>query len=157
MKHSRIRFNFAILDAESGGQRRISSSAMHQTNLEPIDLSRSRVFRLADLPVRKNPNGSESWNVLQGRLPTGEQISLHVSMQPPGTVPNPAHRIEHSEIICLREGALEFQHDGMAEQAAAGGVMFVAKQTMHSVRNVGAGSTTYLVIAIGGDVNQQTK
>lgn len=127
---------------------------MDQSTTEPIDLSRSRVFRLADLQVHKNPNGSESRNVVYGRLPTGEQIALHVSMQPAGTVPNPAHRIEHSEIICLREGALGFQHDGVTEQAAAGDVLFVAKGTMHGVRNVGAGSAAYLVLAIGGDVNQ---
>ena len=127
---------------------------MNQSNVEPIDLSRSRVFRLADMAVHKNPNGSESWNVIRGRLPTGEQIALHVSMQPAGTVPNPAHRIEHSEIICLRDGALEFQHDGVAERAGAGDVLFVAKGTMHSVRNVGAGAAAYFVLAIGGDVNQ---
>ena len=127
---------------------------MDQTSPEPIDLSRSHVFRLADLPVRKNPNGSESWNVIHGRLPTGEQVSLHVSMQPAGTVPNAAHRIEHSEIICLREGALEFQHDEVTEQAAAGDVLFVAKGTMHGVRNMGTGRAAYFVLAIGGDVNQ---
>lgn len=128
---------------------------MDQTNLEPIDLSRSHVFRLADLPVHKNQNGSESWNLMHGRLLTGEQIALHVSMQPAGTVPNPAHRIEHSEIICLREGSLEFQHDGVAERASAGDVLFVAKGTMHGVRNVGDGPAAYFVLAIGGDVNQQ--
>lgn len=127
---------------------------MDQSNLEPIDLSRSRVFRLADLPAHKNSNGSESWNVLHGRLPTGEQVALHVSMQPAGTVPNPAHRIEHSEIICLREGALEFQHDSVAERATDGDVLFVAKGTMHGVRNLAAGSAAYFVLAIGGDVNQ---
>jgi hypothetical protein len=92
---------------------------MDQPSPEPIDLSHSHVFRLADLTVHKNPNGSESWNVVHGRLPTGEQIALHVSMQPAGTVPNPAHRIVHSEIICLREGELEFAHDEMKEQAGA--------------------------------------
>ena len=130
---------------------------MDEQSIGPIDLSRSHVFRLAELPVRKNPNGSESWNVLHGRLPTGEQIALHVSMQPAGTVPNPAHRIEHSEIICLRKGGLGFQHDDVTEQAAAGDVLFVAKGTMHGVRNVGAGSAAYFVLAIGGDVNQETK
>jgi quercetin dioxygenase-like cupin family protein len=95
--------------------------------------------------------------MVHGRLPTGEQIALHVSMQPTGTVPNPAHRIEHSEIICLSEGTLEFQHDGVTERAAAGDVLFVARGTMHAVRNVGAGPAVYLVIAIGGDVDQQTK
>lgn len=122
-----------------------------------IDLSRSRVFRLAEADAHKNANGSESWNVLHGRLPTGEQIALHVSMQPAGTPPNPAHRIEHTEIICLREGALDFQHDGTTEHATAGDLLFVAKGTMHGVRNVGAGSAAYVVLAIGGDVNQPKK
>jgi quercetin dioxygenase-like cupin family protein len=123
---------------------------------EPIiDLSRSQVFHLTEANAHRNPSGSESWNVLHGRLPTGEQIALHVSMQPAGTPPNPAHRIEHSEIICLREGALDFQHDGATEHAAAADVLFVAKGTMHGVRNVGAGSAAYFVLAIGGDVNQQ--
>ena len=124
---------------------------------QTIDLSRSHVFRLAEAPAHKNPNGSESWNVLHGRLPTGEQIALHVSMQPAGTLPNPAHRIEHSEIICLREGALDFQHDGNTEPATAGDVLFVAKGTMHGVRNAGAGPAAYFVLAVGGDVNQQKK
>jgi quercetin dioxygenase-like cupin family protein len=127
---------------------------MDQSTIEPIDLRRSYVFRLADLLVHKNPNGSESWNVVHGRLPTGEQIALHVSVQPAGTVPNPAHRIEHSEIICLREGTLEFQHDGATERVVAGDVLFVSKGTMHGVRNAGAGPVAYFVLAIGGDVNQ---
>ena len=122
---------------------------MDKPTTEPIDLNRSHVFRLADLPAHKNPNGSESWSVVHGRLPTGEQVALHMSMQPAGAVPNPPHRIEHSEIICLREGALEFQHDDMTERAAAGDVLFVSKGTMHGVRNVGAGLATYFVLAIG--------
>jgi quercetin dioxygenase-like cupin family protein len=127
---------------------------MDQQSIEPIDLSRSHVFRLADLPVHKNANGSVSWNVMHGRLPTGEQIALHVTMQPAGIVPNPAHRIDHSEVFCLREGALEFQHDGITERATAGDVLFVAKGTMHGIRNAGAGPAAYLVLAIGGDAGQ---
>ncbi|HTV08334.1 MAG TPA: cupin domain-containing protein [Candidatus Aquilonibacter sp.] len=123
---------------------------------QSIDLSRSHVFRLAELTAHKNPNGSESWNILHGRLPTGEEVALHVSMQPAGTPPNPAHRIDHTEIICLREGALDFMHDGSTEHAAAGDVLFVAKGTMHGVRNVGAEAAEYFVLAIGGDVNQTT-
>ena len=78
-------------------------------------------------------------------------------MQHAATVPNPAHRIEHSEIICLRDGKLEFAHDDVKERAAAGDVLLVANGTMHGVRNVGDGPVAYFVLAIGGDVNQQTK
>jgi quercetin dioxygenase-like cupin family protein len=142
----------------AGAQRTISvERLLGDMDEQTFDLSRSRVFRTEDMAAHKNPNGSESWNVLYGQLPTGEQIALHVSMQPAGTPPNPAHRIEHTEIICLREGSLDFQHDGATEHATAGDVLFVAKGTMHGVRNVGAGPTAYFVLAIGGDVNQPKK
>jgi quercetin dioxygenase-like cupin family protein len=118
------------------------------------EMQSSRVFGFNELPIRKNPNGSESRDVLRGQLPTGEQVALHESMQMAGTPPNPAHRIEHTEIICVREGTLEFQHDGVTEQASAGDVLFVAKGTMHGVRNVGDGPAAYFVVAIGGDTNQ---
>jgi quercetin dioxygenase-like cupin family protein len=127
---------------------------MDDQTIERIDLSQSHVFRLAESDAHKNANGSESWNVLHGQLPTGEQIALHVSMQPAGTPPNPAHRIQHSEIICLREGALDFRHDGTIEHATAGDVLLVANGTMHGVRNIGAGPAAYFVLALGGDVNQ---
>jgi quercetin dioxygenase-like cupin family protein len=132
-------------------------SDMDEQTIERIDLSRSQVFRLAEADAHKNSNGSQSWNVLHGQLPTGEQIALHVSLQPAGTLPNPAHQIEHSEIICLREGALDFWHDGTTEHAIAGDALLVAKGTMHGVRNVGAEAAAYFVLAIGGDVNQQKK
>ncbi|HEY5381214.1 MAG TPA: cupin domain-containing protein [Acidobacteriaceae bacterium] len=119
------------------------------------DLHSSRVFRFEALPVRKNQNGSESRDVLRGQLPTGEQVAVHESTQPAGIPPNPAHRIEHTEIICMREGTLEFQHDGVTERASAGDILFVAKGTMHGVRNVGDGPAAYFVIAIGGDTNRK--
>jgi len=60
-----------------------------------------------------------------------------------------------AEIICMREGTLEFQHDGVTERASAGDILFVAKGTMHGVRNVGDGPAAYFVIAIGGDTNRK--
>jgi quercetin dioxygenase-like cupin family protein len=119
------------------------------------DLHSSRVFRFEALPARKNPNGSESRDVLHGQLPTGEKVAVHESMQPAGIPPNPAHRIEHTEIICMREGTLEFQHDGVTERASPGDILFVARGTMHGVRNVGDGPAAYFVIAIGGDTNRK--
>jgi quercetin dioxygenase-like cupin family protein len=114
----------------------------------------SKVFRFSELPVRAGANGGESRNVLDGRLVTGEAVAVHESMQPAGAKPNPAHRIEHTELICLREGSLEFEHDGKTERADAGDILFVARGTVHGVRNVGAGPAAYFVVAIGGDVNQ---
>ena len=79
---------------------------------------------------------------------------MHETTQPAGTVPNPAHRIQHSEVIVVEEGTLEFDHDGKAERAGVGGIIYVALGTLHAVKNVGSGPARYVVIAIGGDVKK---
>ena len=101
------------------------------------------------------PNGGESRDIAHGTLATGETVNLHQSMQVVGAVPNPAHVIQHTEFIFVREGQLEFQHevDGkmVSETAGPGGVIYVAFGTKHAVKNVGTVPAKYFVIAIGGD------
>ena len=116
-------------------------------------LSQSKVFNLEQMPVRTMPNGGKSWDAIRGTLVTGEKIAVHESTQPAGLPPNPPHKIEHSEIIFVHEGALEFQYEGKAERVRAGGVIFIAFGTMHSARNVGDGPASYFVISIGGDTH----
>jgi quercetin dioxygenase-like cupin family protein len=72
-------------------------------------------------------------------------------MQPAGATPSAAHKIQHSELIVVQEGTLELQHDGKAERAGPGGILYVAFGTMHTVKNVGAVPAKYVVIQIGGD------
>jgi XRE family transcriptional regulator, regulator of sulfur utilization len=127
-----------------------SQSLGQKTSPEAV-LSQSKVYSLDQLPVRTMPNGGKSWDMLHGALVTGETVSIHESTQPAGLPPNPPHKIEHSEFIFVREGTLDFQHDGKSERVSAGGVIFVAFGAMHTVRNLGDGPATYLVIAIGGD------
>ena len=112
----------------------------------------SRVFRLSEMPAHTAPNGSESCNAGHGALVTGEVVAIHESTQPAGATPNPAHEIQHTEFICIREGTLEFVHDGRTERASAGDILLVAKGTFHGLRNVGDGPVSYFVAAIGGDV-----
>lgn len=116
------------------------------------DLTTSKVFDQASLPVTRNSNGSERRDVVRsGKLATGELVHIHQSMQPAGTRPGTAHTIQHSEFIVVTEGTLEVTHDGRTERAAAGSVIYIAYGTMHQVRNVGSGPAKYTVIAIGGD------
>jgi mannose-6-phosphate isomerase-like protein (cupin superfamily) len=103
------------------------------------------------MPVKMMANGGESRNIVQGVLATGESVALHESMLPVGSVPNPAHRIEHSEFIVVREGTLQVDHDGKSEMVGPGGVIYVAFGTLHQVKNVGAVAAKYVVVAIGGD------
>jgi mannose-6-phosphate isomerase-like protein (cupin superfamily) len=100
-------------------------------------------------------NGGERRAMVHGTLATGETVELHQSMQTPGTPAPPLHVIQHSELILVREGTLEFDHevDGkvVTERAGPGGVFYVAFGTRHSIRNAGSTAARYFVVAIGGD------
>lgn len=102
-------------------------------------LANSRVFSYDEMIAKTAPNGAIGRNVFTGTLATGEAVAVHETTQPVGTVPNPAHRIQHSELIVVQEGTLEFLHDGKAERAGPGSIIYVAFGTQHSVRNVGNG------------------
>jgi quercetin dioxygenase-like cupin family protein len=117
-------------------------------------LTNARVFAFDDMVPKTAANGSVSRSVFTGTLTTGEAISVHETMQPAGTVPNPAHRVQHSELIVVQEGRLEFQHDGKTERADAGSIIYVAYGTLHAVRNIGDGPAKYVVIQIGGDTGK---
>jgi mannose-6-phosphate isomerase-like protein (cupin superfamily) len=117
-------------------------------------LSESQVFPLDGMTMRKMPNGGESRDVLRGALATGEAVSVHESVLPVGSVPNPQHVIRHSELIMVREGMVEFEHGEKAEKVGAGGVIYVALGTMHTLKNVGDVPAKYFVVAIGGDMKK---
>jgi mannose-6-phosphate isomerase-like protein (cupin superfamily) len=114
-------------------------------------LSQSQIFQVDQMAGTTTANGGKRWNILSGVLPTGEPIEVHESQQPAGAKPNPAHTIQHSELILVLEGTLLFEYDGKSEKVGAGGIIFVAYGTMHAARNVGDGPARYVVVAIGGD------
>jgi quercetin dioxygenase-like cupin family protein len=115
-------------------------------------LKGSHVYAWDALPVTKAANGSEGRRIAQGVLGTGEVVGLHATVQPAGATPNPAHAIQHSEIIMVSEGTLQFEHGVLKQRVGPGGVIFVAYGTTHAIRNVGDGPARYYVLAVGGDV-----
>lgn len=117
-------------------------------------LAASRVFPYDEMPAKTAPTGVVSRRAFTGTLATGEVIAVHETMQPAGTAPNPAHQIQHSELILVEEGTLDYTHDGKTERASAGDIIYVALGTLHSVRNVGGGPAKYVVIQIGGDTGK---
>ena len=117
-------------------------------------LSQAQVFPLDGMTMRKMPNGGESRDVVRGALVTGEAVGVHESVLPVGSVPNPQHVIQHSELIMVQEGTVEFEHGEQAEKVGAGGVIYVALGTMHTLKNVGDVPAKYFVVAIGGDMKK---
>jgi mannose-6-phosphate isomerase-like protein (cupin superfamily) len=117
-------------------------------------LTASRVFAYSDMTARTAPSGAVGRHAFTGTLATGETVAVHETTQPAGMPPNPAHRIQHSELIIVQEGTLEYMHDGKTERADAGSVIYVALGTLHAVRNIGDGAAKYVVVQIGGDVKK---
>ncbi|MFZ1939424.1 MAG: cupin domain-containing protein [Terracidiphilus sp.] len=117
-------------------------------------LAAARVFNPDDATPTTAPNGALGRSVFNGTLATGEAVAVHETEQPAGTAPNPPHRIQHSELIVVQQGTLEFQHDGKTERAAAGSIIYVAYGTLHALKNVGDCPAKYIVIQIGGDTKK---
>ena len=65
--------------------------------------------------------------------------------------PNPLHTIQHSEVMVVIQGTIQFEHDGKSDKLGPGGVAFVAPGTLHTIKNVGDGPAKYCVVQIGGD------
>ncbi len=130
------------------------ASAAEAQSAGPNPLAASRVFAYEQAPTKTAPSGAVGRNFFTGTLATGEAVAAHETKQPTGMIPNPAHRIQHSEFIVVRTGTLEFHHDGKSERAGPGSIIYVAYGTLHSVKNIGNGPAEYVVIQIGGDTKK---
>ncbi|SEF48208.1 Cupin domain-containing protein [Bryocella elongata] len=126
-----------------------TASSPHAPTITPV----SRVFHLSEIPLRKTANGGVSWDFGGGQLTTGEWVRVHESAQMAGGQPSPAHTIDHTELICILEGEIEFLHNGTVDHCVLGDILLVAKGTNHQLKNVGTTTARYFVLAIGGDVH----
>lgn len=131
-----------------------SMSSAQSASPDANPLAASRVFAFDQMTAKTSPNGAVGRKIFTGTLTTGETIAAHETMQPAGAIPNSAHRIQHSELIVVQQGTLEFQHDGKVERAGPGDIIYVANGTTHVVKNVGEVPAQYIVIQIGGDTKK---
>ena len=112
-------------------------------------LSQQKVFHYDQLPVRVAASGAEGRAVMQGVLPTGEAVEVHETVLAPGQMPHPAHKHEHSELLLIREGTVQYQNDGKMEMVGPGDVCFSASNVMHGLKNTGTVPAKYFVVAVG--------
>jgi mannose-6-phosphate isomerase-like protein (cupin superfamily) len=110
----------------------------------------SKTYAFDDLPVKKNGLNS-SRAVLRGAIHDGCPLEMHITELASGLAPHPPHHHGHDEIVILRQGTLEVMISGKTTQVGPGSVIFFSSGEEHGMKNVGADSAMYTVIALGKD------
>jgi len=111
-------------------------------------LSKSRVIRYKDIPVRKLDNGGIQRPVMSGTLPTGEFIEIHETVLPAGKTPHPPHKHPNSEWLFIQTGRLEYNDNGKIVAVGPGDIVFSASNVSHGLNNVGTADATYIVFSV---------
>jgi quercetin dioxygenase-like cupin family protein len=114
----------------------------------------SATFAFDSLPVQDSGH-AQVRKIMKGRLATGEHIEVHETTLPPNGSPHPPHHHLHSEMWLIREGTVELTINGIGHRVGPGGLGFVHSDEEHGIKNVGTGSATYYVVAIGSGADTQ--
>ena len=139
--------SFAALSLSAEAQQP-APAASSASKAETV-LDTGRTFAYPQLPVNKGANG-ESRAVVRGVLPTGEEVEMHETTLLAGHMPHPPHTHRHSEFIMIREGTVQFIDEGKpAGIVGPGGVIYIASNKLHGMKNIGDTTANYFVIAIG--------
>ena len=79
---------------------------------------------------------------------TLDRLEVHQTTLAPGGSPHPPHRHAHEEMMLVERGTLEVTQEGAVRTAKAGALIFEASGELHGLRNIGADTAVYWVIAI---------
>ena len=143
---------FAVLSA-LGAFGALAGTARAQDSAT-AELSVSKVFSYAALPVTKESNGHEMRRVLSGTLPTGEFVEIHESVLPAGKMPHPPHKHPNTEVLFIQSGKLEYIDVDKPILIGPGDVVFSASNVIHGLSNIGDTPATYIVVSVGKQVKE---
>jgi XRE family transcriptional regulator, regulator of sulfur utilization len=102
-------------------------------------------FDWNDMRVVKTDIG-ESRPLFEGPTATLDKLEVHITTLNPGLTSHPPHRHLNEELVLIREGTVETLSNGKWVRLGPGSVIFNASNSLHGLRNVGAGPATYFVI-----------
>lgn len=108
---------------------------------------RSAVYAWDALAVKTTGAGARR-DVADGPTATLENFECHITTLKPGLHSHPPHRHAQEELIILKEGRLEASINGRTERIGPGGVLFLASNDLHNVRNIGEEPATYWVFNV---------
>lgn len=110
----------------------------------------STVFACDRLASTPTPTGARV-NVVDAPTLTFKRLSVHLTTLNPGQRTEPALIDEGDELFIVRKGVLEATVNGIACRLKAGSFFYCAPNDRRSLRNVGSGPASYLLIKVVSD------
>jgi XRE family transcriptional regulator, regulator of sulfur utilization len=105
----------------------------------------SWAINLDDVPVKTTDSGS-SRSFYNGPTATLKNLDVHVTTLNPGGAPHSPHKHPNEEMLIVKSGAIEALINGEWKKVGPGGVVFLASDIFHGVRNAGTEPAVYHVI-----------
>ena len=105
----------------------------------------STVFDWNSIPVTKTKTG-EKRQFFDSPTKTLDNLECHVSTLNPGEIAQPPHQHPEEELTIVKEGTVEVLINGELKRAGPGSIIFQASNTLHNIKNVGAGTATYFAL-----------
>ena len=87
-------------------------------------------------------------SLLDTATTTLDRLEVHQTSLAPGGSPHPPHRHIHDEMMLVERGTLEVTQEGVVRHAGPGALIFQSSNELHGLKNVGADTAVYWVIAI---------
>lgn len=98
-----------------------------------------------DVPVKKTDSGSFR-SFYNGPTATLKNLDVHVTTLNPGGAPHSPHKHPNEEMLIVKSGTISVLINGQWKQVGPGGVVFLASNIFHGVRNTGKEPAVYHVI-----------
>jgi len=98
-----------------------------------------------DVAVKQTDSGAFR-SFYNGPTATLKNLDVHVTTLNPGGAPHAPHKHPNEEMLIVKSGTIEALINGTWRQVGPGGVVFLASNIFHGVRNAGKEPAVYHVI-----------
>lgn len=116
-----------------------------QSSAKPV--LKTAVFDWSQIEAQPTKTGVKR-QFFDGSTATLNQLECHATTVNPGEATHAPVAQPHDELIIVKDGTLEAQVDGHAQQFGQGSILFQAANDLHGVKNIGTTPATYYVIKI---------
>ena len=105
----------------------------------------SWAINLEDVPAKTTDSGAVR-SLFSGPTATLKNLDVHVTTLNPGGAPHAPHKHPNEEMLIVKSGTIEVLINGAWTKVTPGGVVFLASNIFHGVRDAGNEPAVYHVI-----------